>query len=162
MTRSASCFSSTVASAYAVPLMSEPASAGSVSSTARSAPSASAFCSGREAASRPMQTATISSTCWPDSRTRIASSRPCTSNGLSSLSPERSSLLVEGSSRFALAALGTSLTQTAMFNAFPLGVLDGLLADEGRRALLDECPQALARILGREHQRVEIGLVDEV
>ena len=100
--------------------MSDPASAGSVSSTTRSAPSASAFCSGRWAFSRPMQTATISSTSWPASRSLIASSRPCTSNGFSSLSPDRSSRCVDGSSRFALVALGTSFTQTAMFNPLPL------------------------------------------
>ena len=51
--------------AYAVPAMSEPASAGSESSTARSAPSASAFESAREALSGPMQTATISATSAP-------------------------------------------------------------------------------------------------
>ena len=104
-----------MASAYAVPEMSEPASAGSVTSTARSAPSASAFCSGRWADSGPMHTATISPTSCPPSRMRIASSSPCRSNGLSSLSPERSSLWVVASSRFALVALGTSLTHTAMF-----------------------------------------------
>src|SRR6187200_2580502 len=142
--------------------MSDPASTGSVSSTARSAPSASAFCSGRWAVSGPMQTATISSTCWPDSRMRIASSSPWTSNGFSSLSPERSSRWVEGSSRRAAVALGTSLTQTAMFNASPPRWFAGSLADERGLALLDERPQALLGVVRREHERVQVGLVDEV
>ena len=64
-----------------------------------------------------MQTATISPTSWPPSRIRSASSSACKSNGLSSLSPDRSSLWVDASSRFALVALGTSLTHTAMFTS---------------------------------------------
>ena len=95
--------------------MSDPESTSSVRSTARSAPSASALANTRWADSGPMQTATISSTSAPPSRSRTASSRACTSNGFSSESPERSSRLVEGSSRRAAVALGTSLTQTAIF-----------------------------------------------
>ena len=107
--------------AYAVPEMSEPASPGSDSSTARSAPSANAFESAREALSGPMQTATISATSTPDSRIRTASSSACTSNGFNSESPDRSSRLVAGSSRREDVALGTSLTQTAIFTggSFP-------------------------------------------
>ncbi len=95
--------------------MSEPARAASVTSTARSAPSASALVSTRWADSGPMHTATISPTSAPPSRIRIASSSACTSNGFGSESPDRSSRWVDGSSRRCDVALGTSLTQTAMF-----------------------------------------------
>src|SRR3954465_2938937 len=143
--------------------MSEPARAGSVRRTARSAPRASAFCSGRCALSGPMLTATISSPWRPDSRMRTASSSPCTSNGFSSLSPERSSRLVEGSSRRAAVARGTSLTQTAMFNAPPPPRVDRLsLADEGRLALLDKRAHALLRVPRGEHERIQVGLVHQV
>src|SRR3954451_13828665 len=142
--------------------MSEPASAWSVSSTARSAPSASAFCSGRCACSRPMQSATISPTSCPASRSLIASSRPWTSNGFSSLSPDRSSRFVDGSMRFALVALGTSLTQTAMFTLSPCLVWSWLLPDERRGALLHERAQALAGVVRGENERVQVGLVHQV
>src|SRR5262245_36242532 len=144
--------------------MSEPASAASVTSTARSAPSASAFVSTRWADSGPMQTATISPTSAPRSRIWIASSSACTSNGFGSESPERSSRFVPGSSRRCDVALGTSLTQTAMFTPRSLPGLfaRSLLADERRLSLLHEGVHALAGVVGREHERVEIGLVDEV
>ena len=99
--------------------MSDPASAGSVTSTARSAPSASALVRIRWADSGPMHTATISATSAPRSRIRIASSSAWTSNGFGSESPDRSRRPVAGSSRRCDAALGTSLTQTAMFTRTP-------------------------------------------
>src|SRR6476659_7459877 len=144
--------------------MSDPASSASVTSTARSAPSASAFVSTRWADSGPMQTATISPTSAPRSRIWIASSSACTSNGFGSESPERSSRFGPGASRRCDVALGTSLTQTAMFTPRSLPGLFArrLLADERRLPLLHEGVHALAGVVGREHERVEIGLVDEV
>ena len=145
--------------------MSEPARAASVTSTARSAPRASALVSTRWADSGPMHTATISPTSAPRSRIRIASSSACTSNGFGSESPDRSSRLV--------AWIEPPVRRRARHlldadcDVHPRSLLDpGSPADylpmNDALPLLDEGVQALAGVVGREHQRVQVGLVDEV
>ncbi len=67
-----------------------------------------------------MVTATISSTSTaPPSRICIAASMPWVSKGFRFFSPERSSLIVEGSIRFCTAASGTSFTRQQIFKCVP-------------------------------------------
>jgi hypothetical protein len=97
-------------------LTSEPASASSVSWTARSAPSETALRSARSEEAGPMVTATTSSiSIAPPSLSCIAASMACVSNGFRFFSPLRFKRPVEGSMRFSTAASGTSLTRTQIF-----------------------------------------------
>ena len=95
------------------PSRSDPAAASSETSTARSAPIASALRSESTAFSGPSETRTTSPPCA--SLIRSASSTAFKSIGLSAASPERSSRFVAGSIRLCTVASGTCLTQTAIF-----------------------------------------------
>ena len=94
---------------------SEPATAASVTSTARSAPIASALRSDSIAFSGPTETTTTSPP--RASLMRSASSTAFTSVALSAPSPVRSSRFVAGSMRRVAVASGTCFTQTAIFIA---------------------------------------------
>src|SRR4029077_20389125 len=110
-TRSAFSRSSAFASTLLVATRSEPAIASSLTSTARSAPMASALRSESAAFSGPIETTTTSVSESPLSRS--ASSTAFASKWLSAPSPERSSRFVPGSRREWPS--GTCFTQTAIF-----------------------------------------------
>ena len=107
--------SSAPASARAVPSRSEPTAPSSDTSTARSAPMASAFRSESTAFSGPSDTSTTSPPCA--SLMRSASSTAFTSVAFSAPSPDRSSRFVAASTRLTDVASGTCFTHTAIFTA---------------------------------------------
>ncbi len=112
---------------------SDPAAAGSETSTARSAPIASAFRSASAAFSGPTLTTTTSPPCA--SLIRSASSTAFRSVAFKAPSPERSMRPVAGSMRFVAVASGTCFTHTAIFMRpiLPRRLLGGRSRKSGRR-----------------------------